>query len=254
VRWLSNVTSTTTELFEGLDDWTASNVWPRLLGAHHQSAGQGRRGKQWLDRPGQTLMFSCGFMLSEELLPRFALHALSPAIGVSTASCLNQYLTDAEPIRLKWPNDLIYGHGKLAGILVQTRIRGSDVLVVVSMGMNLAHDTSLADTLQRTVAAWPEKCTDDSSWSTMVRDIALSWRDSVEVFNRQGFVPFREKCAQLDYLYGHAVRIFDGERIVDEGYANGLSGTGELILESASGIKTIAVGDLSVRLQQTHQD
>jgi hypothetical protein len=50
------------------------------------------------------------------------------------------------------------------------------------------------------------------------------------------------------------VRIFDGERIVDEGYANGLSGTGELILESASGIKTIAVGDLSVRLQQTHQD
>jgi BirA family biotin operon repressor/biotin-[acetyl-CoA-carboxylase] ligase len=61
---------------------------------------------------------------------------LSLRVGLVTAEALDRFA--AEPIRLKWPNDLYVDRGKLAGILVEARWRESAVeWVAIGLGINV---------------------------------------------------------------------------------------------------------------------
>ena len=57
-------------------------------------------------------------------------------VGLAAARALDRFA--AEPIRLKWPNDLYIDHGKLAGILVEARWRESALeWVAIGLGVNV---------------------------------------------------------------------------------------------------------------------
>ena len=65
-----------------------------------------------------------------------ALGVLSIRLGLKAAPVLERY--SAEPVRLKWPNDVMVGAGKVAGILVETRWRERQVdWVAIGFGVNV---------------------------------------------------------------------------------------------------------------------
>jgi BirA family biotin operon repressor/biotin-[acetyl-CoA-carboxylase] ligase len=86
--------------------------------ADHQTRGRGRDGRIWHTAPGQGLALS---ILLTELPAGDGLPLLPLAAGLALARALDGTGADAE---LKWPNDLLIGGGKVAGILCESRAGG----------------------------------------------------------------------------------------------------------------------------------
>lgn len=99
--------------------------------ANEQTAGRGRSGKTW----SSSFDDVC---LSYVMRPpsAAALGALPLRIGLQLAARLEAIVEDR--ITLKWPNDVFYGEGKVAGILVEARWRGQSLdWLVAGVGVNV---------------------------------------------------------------------------------------------------------------------
>ena len=101
--------------------------------ADHQTRGRGREGRAWLDAPGRGLALSILLHPGHDRSPS----ATTPLIaGLALARALDAHGVDAE---LKWPNDLLLGGRKLAGLLCESRRRGDGAVeIVLGAGVNVA--------------------------------------------------------------------------------------------------------------------
>jgi BirA family biotin operon repressor/biotin-[acetyl-CoA-carboxylase] ligase len=103
-----------------------------LVIANEQTVGRGRGGKSWQSSPGAGIWLT----LIERPPDSSGLEVLSLRAGLAAAQALDRFA--AEPIRLKWPNDLYGDRGKLAGILVEARWREKAVeWVAIGLGVNV---------------------------------------------------------------------------------------------------------------------
>ncbi len=101
--------------------------------AEEQTAGRGRMGRTWISRPERNLTFS---ILINEELENFKLSHLNLTAALSVAMALeNLYQLN---VNLKWPNDVLIGKKKIAGILIETVMRGEKIeRAVVGIGINV---------------------------------------------------------------------------------------------------------------------
>ena len=90
-----------------------------LVIADEQTAGRGRHGRRWASEPGAGVWLT----LIERPSDARALDVLSLRCGLNAAESLDDLA--GAPVRVKWPNDLYVGACKLAGILIETRWRGT---------------------------------------------------------------------------------------------------------------------------------
>ena len=104
--------------------------------AEEQTAGQGRHGRSWHSEAGSGLYVS--IILRPNLAPD-SLPPLTMALGLAAAEAIARS-TDLE-CDLRWPNDLMLGNRKLAGILVQME----DKVVIAGIGINVNHAAFPAD-------------------------------------------------------------------------------------------------------------
>lgn len=114
---------------------------PLWISARRQLEGRGRSGRDWVSAPGNlaaTLLFC-------PVCPPAALHQLSIMAGVGLHDALTVLgaAANAPPIRLKWPNDVMLGSGKLAGILVETSIFRGQTVAAIGVGINIAYAPSI---------------------------------------------------------------------------------------------------------------
>lgn len=108
---------------------------PLWVTAQTQSAGRGRRGRHWVSEPGNLY---ASLLLSDPAPPaQVAQCSFIAAIAVHDA------ISDAAPalaarLMLKWPNDVLYGTRKLAGILIEGEGR-NPMIVATGIGINCRH-------------------------------------------------------------------------------------------------------------------
>jgi BirA family biotin operon repressor/biotin-[acetyl-CoA-carboxylase] ligase len=103
-----------------------------LVLADAQAAGRGRAGKRWDSRAGDGIWLT----LLERLNDPAALDVLSLRIGIRAARALDRFAPAA--VRLKWPNDMYLGDGKLGGVLVESRWRGDrPEWTAIGVGINV---------------------------------------------------------------------------------------------------------------------
>ena len=125
VRWLSEIDSTNRYL---IDEARAGAPTGLVVVADHQTSGRGRLGRTWVAPPGASLLVS--LLLRPTVAPD-RWHLLVMAAGLAMAEAV-----EAETgvvAGLKWPNDLLVGERKLAGILAEAT---GDALVV-GIGVNI---------------------------------------------------------------------------------------------------------------------
>src|SRR4051812_27340870 len=96
--------------------------------ADHQTAGRGRLGRAWVAPPGASLLLSVLFR--PDLAPE-RLHLTTAAVALAAAEAC-EAVAGVLPV-LKWPNDLLVGDRKLAGVLAESRLPA----VVVGIGLNV---------------------------------------------------------------------------------------------------------------------
>jgi BirA family biotin operon repressor/biotin-[acetyl-CoA-carboxylase] ligase len=130
VATLSEVESTNTYLLADAEAWGDGAV----ASAEYQTAGRGRQGRSWLSPRGSSILLSV-LLIEPEESPRLVHAALHAALATAEA-------VEAESTcraELRWPNDVVVGGRKLAGVLAESKAWARDAAqraVVVGVGLN----------------------------------------------------------------------------------------------------------------------
>jgi len=114
----------------------AGDPGPLWITAERQTAGRGRRGNAWTSEPGN--------LYASLLLADAAPAARLPEVCFVAALALRDAVRGTAPklaskLKLKWPNDLLLGGAKFAGILIEAETVGGRTTSVVGIGVNCAH-------------------------------------------------------------------------------------------------------------------
>lgn len=215
----------------------------RIVAAEWQSGGRGRRGRTWISLLGCGLTFSLLWRFGR---PLTALSGLSLAVGVALARGLRGL--GLAGVGLKWPNDILSGDAKLAGILIETQgDMLSDATAVIGVGIN--------------VRALPEASLPQEYAATAIEEVSGAPVDRNELlirlvmeldqvltqFDRQGFVPFREEWQQLHVWQDKPVRILHGGETWFDGVALGVDEAGVLRVATHEGVRAVHAGEVSLR-------
>ena len=103
-----------------------------LIIAEAQTTGRGRGGSRWVSARGAGLWLT----MIERSTDASSIELLSLRTGLSVARALDPFA--GERVRVKWPNDLYVGRGKLAGTLIEARWRGGTPdWVAIGIGINV---------------------------------------------------------------------------------------------------------------------
>lgn len=208
--------------------------------ARRQTAGRGRRGRAWTSSEGNLFL---SVLLRPRATPAEAAR-LSFLIAVALAEAVDLADPALQPkITCKWPNDVLLGGAKLAGILLESRTAatgGGLDWVIVGIGVNLAHfpsDTPYAATALAAhgVTATPE---DFAGW--LLARLGY-WYGR---WQAEGFAPVRQAWVGRAQGIGQAVvvRLPGGDL---EGRFAALDETGALLLDLPDGSRqVITAGDV----------
>lgn len=215
-----------------------------LCAAEMQTAGKGRRGRNWVSPFGRNIYVTYGRFLQRELSE---LGGLSVVVGMQAIDTLRQM--GLQDVALKWPNDLLLNDGKLGGILVELKPQEArGIGIVAGMGVNFLLKDDDADQI-------------DQAWSVVGEHAAISRNrflgefsarlvDAFETFNRDGFLPFASAWDQYDAYHGKTVRVIRGDSVF-EGVNRGIDDQGNLLIETESGVQSHNAGEVSMRVGVT---
>jgi BirA family biotin operon repressor/biotin-[acetyl-CoA-carboxylase] ligase len=210
--------------------------------AERQTAGRGRRGRDWASPLAANVYLSVSRQFQGGLA---ALQGLSLAVGVAAAEALHG-LGYAQ-VGIKWPNDL-FAHGrKLGGVLVEVGGEtGGPVRVVIGLGLNVSMPAAAAQGIDQ---AW---CDLDSLGAAPAsrQDVCVALLDALlpmlARFEHTGLAPMLERWARLDLLAGRRVRVTDAGQAFD-GVACGIDADGALRVRLAGGERRFHAGEASLR-------
>jgi BirA family biotin operon repressor/biotin-[acetyl-CoA-carboxylase] ligase len=196
--------------------------------AETQTAGRGRRGREWRDRPGQDLLFSV--LLEASSLPP---NLVPVALGAALARAMAE-LTGAE-VMAQWPNDLVMAGAKLAGLLVET----AGGRYVAGLGVNVQGSAEAATERAGRAATTLEAAAGRSLRREPVLVACLKALDAV-----RGWTPEQaaEALAELDYLRGKRVAVA-GSLGEQRGVADGIAPSGALRLQTEAELVEVLVAD-----------
>lgn len=238
---LDEVDSTNAYLLREAEADPASAKSGRACIAQIQTAGRGRRGRSWFAAPGASLAFSMLWRFERSL---DFLAGLSLAAGVAVVRVLREI--GAEEVRLKWPNDVVHSHRKLAGILVETQGGGTASVAVVGIGINLQLPREIRERIDQAVTdvasvlpAMPER---NEFAARLLHELA----SVLDRFAREGFGGLREEWAGMHAYQGQAVRLQSADKNVT-GRVVGIADDGALLVDTGAGEQRFYSGEISLR-------
>lgn len=205
-----------------------------------QMKGRGRMGRSWISPKGK------GICLSVILRPRLDLSD-APKMTLLFAVAVCEALRDVSglPVQIKWPNDLMIGGRKIAGILTELNAEIDRVLfMAVGLGVNVNSLPAQLPPQSTSLKAETKKSFSRILVTQRLLQSADVWYGRMR---KSGFDPVMERWRELSVTLGQRVRLSDSNGVVD-GTAVDISPEGGLIIERDDGsrIKRMS-GDVSLK-------
>lgn len=214
-----------------------------LLAAEWQTQGRGRRGRDWRGILGAGLAFSLLWRFER---PVSALSGLSLAVGVALARAMRSM--GAAGVGLKWPNDVLVGEDKLAGILIElTGDMLGPAAAVIGIGINVRAGEALSERVGLPVADLETASGRRLDRNAVLVEVARELAAVLHTFDWQGFAAFRSEWESLHVWQDRSVAIHEADGRVLFGRAAGVDDHGALLLETGAGLQPILSGDVSLR-------
>jgi BirA family biotin operon repressor/biotin-[acetyl-CoA-carboxylase] ligase len=209
---------------------------PLWIVAREQSAGRGRRGRAWTSPAGNL---HATLLLTDPSPP-----ALAPQLGFVAGLALCDAVAGAAPslasrCALKWPNDLLCGGRKIAGILIEGE--GDPVAVAVGIGANCRHHPDAVEFPATDLAAEGAEVGADALFD----DLAVAMEARLGQWNRgSGFAGVRAAWLERAVGVGEPVRVrLSGRETA--GCFETIDDSGRLMLRTGAGdLEAISAGDV----------
>jgi BirA family biotin operon repressor/biotin-[acetyl-CoA-carboxylase] ligase len=231
------IDSTNQYMMAQLDRWQKGEC----LLAETQTAGRGRRGRQWHSPFGSQFIMSMYWRLDDG--PSAAM-GLSLAIGVAVIQALES--VGYRDLSLKWPNDIYMARRKLAGILVEMSAAvGGICHLVIGVGVNLNLPDAVIAQLDQPCAHLAEQpvVVDRNQLSaTIIRAL----RNALALFEKQGLTAFLMDWNRLDIFMQQPVKVLLGSQVIHGIYC-GIDGQGNMLLQDLEGMHKFVGGEISLR-------
>jgi BirA family biotin operon repressor/biotin-[acetyl-CoA-carboxylase] ligase len=204
--------------------------------ADEQSAGRGRRGSTWASPPGAGLYFS---YVARPNINGLSLLTLAAGVAVRDGISASTGLMPD----LKWPNDVIVGRRKLAGILAEGIAIGTpEQAVIIGVGLNLQPAAYPPEVSARATSLEGELGRSIDRGSVLAHVLSALWN----------------RLAQLEQSPGDILQAWrtaapsaNGTRVEWEGRAGvtaGVDEAGALLVRTASGTQRVIAGELQWHL------
>ena len=213
--------------------------------AEYQSAGRGRRGRQWVSPFGSHLYLSMYWKLEQGLAAAMGLSLVS-ALAVSDAIKQELNLN----VQLKWPNDIYIDGVKLAGILIELEGQVSELShSIIGIGLNLKMPENSAKDIDQPWTDLQSHYQVDIDRNQLCSTIISCLIDRLTLHLEQGLAVMIDEWHQQDVFLNKPVQLITGDRIT-QGICRGINSQGALMLEVNGVIKPIYGGEVSLRAAQ----
>jgi BirA family transcriptional regulator, biotin operon repressor / biotin---[acetyl-CoA-carboxylase] ligase len=209
--------------------------------AESQTQGRGRLGRPWVSPPHVNLYLS--IILRPKLPPVNA-----PQITLMAAVALAEALSAFIPVlpAIKWPNDVLAGGKKLAGILTESVCHGERIdFVILGIGVNINYPAeSMPDAIRKRATSLISLTGASVSRESVVRRLIQDLDRCYGELEETGFQSLAPRWEARFELRGKKVRVEMTDRIII-GTARGIDRDGALILEDGRGeLQRVVAGDV----------
>lgn len=229
IRWHPLLDSTMAEGRRQLEQGAGAGT---VIGAESQTAGRGRRGRGWYDRPGRDLLFSVLLEAGPELGSMFPV-----ALGALIAEALEREI--GSPLLVQWPNDLMAEGAKVGGVLVDL-VRGH---YIVGVGLNVkGQATEICRRVQRaatTLEMAAERSLERES-------VLVACLEAIEETYRQlsagAWGPLLQRIVARSSIQGKLVTV-TGPQGELQGRVVGIAADGGLLLRDREGTLKVTVAE-----------
>ena len=234
IRFVAETGSTNADLAAALraGERVSEGDW---LVADRQTSGRGRQGREWFDGAGN-------FMGSTVVRPGPGdppPQTLALLAGLALYETVAPLLADPAPLSLKWPNDLLIGRAKLAGILLERADDG----VVIGIGVNLAAAPQVAGRETIALAALGPPPARDAFAEALARALDRE----LERWRAAGIEPLLRRWQAAAHPPGSALSVHEPGGATVSGTFAGLAPDGSLRLRLEDGtVRPIHAGDVSL--------
>jgi len=213
--------------------------------AEYQTAGKGRRGREWVSPFGSNIYLSILWQFQNGPA---SISGLSLAVGVAVIRALNE--CGVEGVGLKWPNDIYWQQKKLAGILIEVAGEtNGPCSAVIGLGLNfyLAKDKAKTITqdwvdLSQILIESPVNIRNKLA-ATLLNHLM----PMISNFEQDSLTRYIDEWRSYDCMKGQDVQIFMGQNVFS-GVVEGIDDNGLLLLKDEQGqVKAFASGEVSFR-------
>lgn len=221
-----------------------ANEGVQVCCAEKQTRGRGRFGRQWASPFGENIYLSSRWKL-ECCLSR--LSGLSLVVSLAILDSLNQTLGNND-IRIKWPNDLLWNHKKLCGVLIEAVAEtNACAQVIIGIGLNVNTGASGEPLTDNPWCSLFEINGHYIDRNKLIASILQSLARYMNLFLQNDFTCFQKQWQQVDYLKGHYISTVQSGKTIS-GHATGVTDQGLLCLVDEEGKQHIlSSGDTSLK-------
>ncbi len=233
---LSDTSSTNTECFARARAGDAGLLW---VTAERQTGGRGRRGRPWVSERGN--LYASLLLIDPAPMERLA--SLPLAIAVAVHQAIRSVLPPgAEPLEVKWPNDILIGRKKTCGILVEgERLADGRHAVVIGIGINVS--------VMPDNPIYPVTCLRNqgsaASPEELFAHLFAAMAEMLDIWDEgQGIAEVTARWRAVACGIGEKITVNLPDRSIS-GYFAGINDNGLLMLDTGTGrMMPIAAGDV----------
>lgn len=240
IIYYKQLDSTNTKLQKLAEDGAGHGT---VVVAQKQTAGKGRRGRNWeSDAEGNIYM---SLLLRPDIETAKA-SMLTLVTAYSVAKVIQKY--GFENVQIKWPNDLVLSGKKICGILTEMKLKGTEIdFVVVGIGVNVNAEAFSEELSDKATSLYLE-CGEKINPEHFIQDILHGFWEAYEHFIEKTDLSFmQEEYNAMLVNCNKEVKVLEpGNEYT--AVALGINENGELLVENDKGeTKTVFAGEVSVR-------
>ena len=207
-----------------------------------QSAGRGRRGREWLSPAARNIYCTVGI---SRAMPAARQGLLSIVTGVALCRALRSQ-TGLE-IALKWPNDLLLDEHKLGGILIESRALAEErFFFAAGFGLNLSMSDAELATLDRPAISLEQRIGGGFDRGALLQSTIEAVVTALRSLDVAAAAALASEFAELDAYHDAPVEVLSGDRS-SRGINRGIDEHGQLRLETAEGTELHSAAEISLR-------
>ncbi|WP_028621534.1 bifunctional biotin--[acetyl-CoA-carboxylase] ligase/biotin operon repressor BirA [Pseudomonas sp. Ant30-3] len=234
-----SIDSTNTEALRAIQRGEAA---PFLVLAERQTAGRGRRGRKWVSPFAENIYYSLVLRIQGGMRQ---LEGLSLVVGLAVLQALRE--SGVQSAGLKWPNDLLVGQKKIAGILLELVGDPADVChVVLGVGINV--NMQSADEVDQQWTSMKLESGRLFDRNALVALLGITLQKYLDRHQVGGFTAIQREWEQNHLWQGRLVSLTAGSNQID-GEVLGIDSQGALRLKVGGVEKVFSGGELSLRLR-----